>query len=295
MPRPGGKGSDPSSSPHFPPWSVDRQGDVALPPYYQPEEDDEMPFICSLSGDNGIMGCHEIPPLKERGRECCLSKDDVHDLGPGRQDLNASGLCVNWNRYYNVCRTGSANPHKGAINFDNIGYAWIVIFQVRPLGLAGRPQWGWSRQSRQTGVQGALGTGYFAAVGGKKGQEQRAVVRGPWGGGAGPHWGGCPAHSALGSGRFTGFRTSRRDVITAQQPRSGTCLQDRVGGLPGGSFFARSEQDSSIGEDPVSVLPKAAPPPSLGGRVWGQSPTSCIMATLPGEAELPPVLLGRLH
>ncbi|XP_053440941.1 voltage-dependent T-type calcium channel subunit alpha-1I isoform X1 [Nycticebus coucang] len=106
------------------------QGDVALPPYYQQEEDDEMPFICSLSGDNGIMGCHEIPPLKEQGRECCLSKDDVYDLGTGRQDLNASGLCVNWNRYYNVCRTGSANPHKGAINFDNIGYAWIVIFQV---------------------------------------------------------------------------------------------------------------------------------------------------------------------
>ncbi|XP_036862815.2 voltage-dependent T-type calcium channel subunit alpha-1I isoform X3 [Manis javanica] len=106
------------------------QGDVALPPYYQPEEDDEMPFICSLSGDNGIMGCHEIPPLKEQGRECCLSKDDVYDFGAGRQDLNTSGLCVNWNRYYNVCRTGSANPHKGAINFDNIGYAWIVIFQV---------------------------------------------------------------------------------------------------------------------------------------------------------------------
>ncbi|XP_006865231.1 PREDICTED: voltage-dependent T-type calcium channel subunit alpha-1I [Chrysochloris asiatica] len=106
------------------------QGDVALPPFYQPEDDDEMPFICSLSGDNGIMGCHEIPPLKEQGRECCLSKDDVYDFGAGRQDLNASGLCVNWNRYYNVCRTGSANPHKGAINFDNIGYAWIVIFQV---------------------------------------------------------------------------------------------------------------------------------------------------------------------
>lgn len=101
-----------------------------------------MPFICSLSGDNGIMGCHEIPPLKEQGHECCLSKDDVYDFGAGRQDLNASGLCVNWNRYYNVCRTGSANPHKGAINFDNIGYAWIVIFQVRQQppcwGL-----WGW--------------------------------------------------------------------------------------------------------------------------------------------------------
>uniref|UniRef100_A0A8C3LQ48 Voltage-dependent T-type calcium channel subunit alpha n=1 Tax=Chrysolophus pictus TaxID=9089 RepID=A0A8C3LQ48_CHRPC len=106
------------------------QGDIVLPPYYQPEEDDEMPFICSLSGDNGIMGCHEIPPLKERGHECCLDKDDYYYYNSVRQEFNVSGMCVNWNQYYNVCRTGNANPHKGAINFDNIGYAWIVIFQV---------------------------------------------------------------------------------------------------------------------------------------------------------------------
>uniref|UniRef100_A0A8C4JKA8 Calcium voltage-gated channel subunit alpha1 I n=1 Tax=Dromaius novaehollandiae TaxID=8790 RepID=A0A8C4JKA8_DRONO len=105
-------------------------GDIVLPPYYQPEEDDEMPFICSLSGDNGIMGCHEIPPLKERGHECCLDKDDYYYYNSVRQEFNISGMCVNWNQYYNVCRTGNANPHKGAINFDNIGYAWIVIFQV---------------------------------------------------------------------------------------------------------------------------------------------------------------------
>ncbi|XP_051483351.1 voltage-dependent T-type calcium channel subunit alpha-1I isoform X2 [Apus apus] len=106
------------------------QGDIVLPPYYQPEEDDEMPFICSLSGDNGIMGCHEIPPMKERGHECCLDKDDYYYYNSVRQEFNISGMCVNWNQYYNVCRTGNANPHKGAINFDNIGYAWIVIFQV---------------------------------------------------------------------------------------------------------------------------------------------------------------------
>uniref|UniRef100_A0A4W5JEZ6 Ion transport domain-containing protein n=1 Tax=Hucho hucho TaxID=62062 RepID=A0A4W5JEZ6_9TELE len=40
------------------------------------------------------------------------------------------GGCVNWYQYYNVCRAGELNPHKGAINFDNIGYAWIAIFQV---------------------------------------------------------------------------------------------------------------------------------------------------------------------
>nr|XP_060633075.1 voltage-dependent T-type calcium channel subunit alpha-1I isoform X3 [Anolis sagrei ordinatus] len=106
------------------------QGNITLPPYYQPEEDDEMPFICSLSGDNGIMGCHEIPPLKERGHVCCLDKDDYFYYTSVRQEFNVSGMCVNWNQYYSECRTGNANPHKGAINFDNIGYAWIVIFQV---------------------------------------------------------------------------------------------------------------------------------------------------------------------
>ncbi len=38
--------------------------------------------------------------------------------------------CVNWNKYYTNCSAGEANPFKGAINFDNIGYAWIAIFQV---------------------------------------------------------------------------------------------------------------------------------------------------------------------
>ncbi|ETE66370.1 Voltage-dependent T-type calcium channel subunit alpha-1I, partial [Ophiophagus hannah] len=106
------------------------QGNITLPPYYQPEEEDEKPFICSLSGDNGIMGCQEIPPLKERGHVCCLDKDDFFYYTSVRQEFNVSGMCVNWNQYYNECRTGNANPHKGAINFDNIGYAWIVIFQV---------------------------------------------------------------------------------------------------------------------------------------------------------------------
>ncbi|XP_063282469.1 voltage-dependent T-type calcium channel subunit alpha-1I [Pelobates fuscus] len=106
------------------------KGDITLPPYYQPEEDDEMPFICSLSGDNGIMGCHEIPPLRDRGHECCLDKEDYYYYNSIRQEFNVSGMCVNWNQYYNVCRTSNTNPHKGAINFDNIGYAWIVIFQV---------------------------------------------------------------------------------------------------------------------------------------------------------------------
>ncbi|XP_077397285.1 voltage-dependent T-type calcium channel subunit alpha-1I isoform X2 [Festucalex cinctus] len=110
------------------------------PPYYRPEEDDERPFICSLASDNGIMSCSDVPARRQGGQTCCLDKEDalhrkalglipepmVNGSGAG----DAMGLCINWHQYYTRCHTGSTNPHKGAINFDNIVYAWIVIFQV---------------------------------------------------------------------------------------------------------------------------------------------------------------------
>lgn len=110
------------------------------PPYYQPEEDDERPFICSLPSDNGIMSCGDVPARREGGRTCCLDKEDAlhrqalglspEPLANGSGAGEALGLCINWNQYYTRCHTGNTNPHKGAINFDNIVYAWIVIFQV---------------------------------------------------------------------------------------------------------------------------------------------------------------------
>ncbi|XP_056315197.1 voltage-dependent T-type calcium channel subunit alpha-1I-like [Danio aesculapii] len=124
---------------------------VSLPaPYYALDEEDERPFICSLPQDNGIMSCGDVPARRLAGHQCCLDVDDllhhqalgillepVHHQAPGillEPVLNTSavppGLCVNWHQYYTRCHTGHKNPHKGAINFDNIGYAWIVIFQV---------------------------------------------------------------------------------------------------------------------------------------------------------------------
>ncbi|XP_074542124.1 voltage-dependent T-type calcium channel subunit alpha-1I [Halichoeres trimaculatus] len=112
---------------------------ISLPrPYYMADEDDERPFICSLPVDNGIMSCTDVPARREGGKTCCLDKDDVlyrQSLGLSPEPLangsvSVAGLCVNWNRYYTRCHTGLRNPHKGAINFDNIAYAWIVIFQV---------------------------------------------------------------------------------------------------------------------------------------------------------------------
>ncbi|KAK5925860.1 hypothetical protein CgunFtcFv8_021483 [Champsocephalus gunnari] len=112
---------------------------INLPrPYYSADEDDERPFICSLPIDNGIMSCSDVPARREGGRTCCLDKDDAlyrQSLGLSPEPLangsvSVGGLCVNWNQYYTRCHTGLSNPHKGAINFDNICFAWIVIFQV---------------------------------------------------------------------------------------------------------------------------------------------------------------------
>uniref|UniRef100_A0A669CWL4 Voltage-dependent T-type calcium channel subunit alpha n=1 Tax=Oreochromis niloticus TaxID=8128 RepID=A0A669CWL4_ORENI len=118
---------------------------ISLPrPYYMADEDDERPFICSLPVDNGIMSCSDVPARREGGKTCCLDKDDIlyrQSIGLSPEPLangsvSVAGLCVNWNQYYTRCHTGYSNPHKGAINFDNIAFAWIVIFQV---GFTGQP------------------------------------------------------------------------------------------------------------------------------------------------------------
>ncbi|XP_053367832.1 voltage-dependent T-type calcium channel subunit alpha-1G isoform X4 [Clarias gariepinus] len=93
---------------------------VDLPHYYH--VDDESPFICSLMGDNGMRHCNSIPRLHEEGLQCQL------DMGAYNSTDNTT--CVDWNQYYTNCSAGDVNPFKGAINFDNIGYAWIAIFQV---------------------------------------------------------------------------------------------------------------------------------------------------------------------
>ncbi|XP_056626060.1 voltage-dependent T-type calcium channel subunit alpha-1H [Triplophysa dalaica] len=95
--------------------------------YYRPEESDDIPFICSTERENGMLHCHSVPQRREGGMWCEVTVDNVtdHDF---KQPLHHG--CVNWNVYYNVCRASDHNPHNGAINFDNIGYAWIAIFQV---------------------------------------------------------------------------------------------------------------------------------------------------------------------
>ncbi|XP_064423736.1 voltage-dependent T-type calcium channel subunit alpha-1G [Latimeria chalumnae] len=90
--------------------------------YYHTENDDENPFICSQPRDNGMRFCRDVPAFREEGLKCILGQDSYNSTD--------NTTCVNWNQYYTNCSAGDHNPFKGAINFDNIGYAWIAIFQV---------------------------------------------------------------------------------------------------------------------------------------------------------------------
>ncbi|XP_059990993.1 voltage-dependent T-type calcium channel subunit alpha-1G isoform X5 [Lagenorhynchus albirostris] len=98
---------------------------VDLERYYQTENEDENPFICSQPRENGMRSCRSVPTLRGDGGggpPCVLDYEAYNS--------SSNTTCVNWNQYYTNCSAGEHNPFKGAINFDNIGYAWIAIFQV---------------------------------------------------------------------------------------------------------------------------------------------------------------------
>ncbi|XP_006832514.1 PREDICTED: voltage-dependent T-type calcium channel subunit alpha-1G isoform X20 [Chrysochloris asiatica] len=98
---------------------------VDLERYYQTENEDESPFICSQPRENGMRSCRSVPTLRGDGGggpPCGLDYEAYNS--------SSNTTCVNWNQYYTNCSAGERNPFKGAINFDNIGYAWIAIFQV---------------------------------------------------------------------------------------------------------------------------------------------------------------------
>lgn len=80
-------------------------------------------FICSQPHDNGMTKCTELPVYTDptTGRPC---------NGSVYSPLSA-GECINWNQFYSSCRSVGNNPFQGAISFDNIGLAWVAIFQVK--------------------------------------------------------------------------------------------------------------------------------------------------------------------
>uniref|UniRef100_A0A8D3DI20 Voltage-dependent T-type calcium channel subunit alpha-1H n=1 Tax=Scophthalmus maximus TaxID=52904 RepID=A0A8D3DI20_SCOMX len=106
---------------------------LSMSSYYMTEDGEDSPFICSAPRENGMLRCHDVPPFSEGRAECSLAAPHQSSALIGSAPVVGGASvngCVNWNQYYNVCRQGNHNPHKGAVSFDNIGYAWIAIFQV---------------------------------------------------------------------------------------------------------------------------------------------------------------------
>uniref|UniRef100_UPI00358F5E64 voltage-dependent T-type calcium channel subunit alpha-1G-like n=1 Tax=Myxine glutinosa TaxID=7769 RepID=UPI00358F5E64 len=119
----------------FPEQNATANYNISLNAYYRPHGHRGSPFVCSLAEDNGMRSCSEVPPLRSHGTVCrgipsppsTLStlQSDKHAL-----DGNNGSLCMDWNRLYTECHASKNNPYKDSISFDNIGYAWISIFQV---------------------------------------------------------------------------------------------------------------------------------------------------------------------
>ena len=112
---------------------------LGLTKYYVTEN--EKDYICSLPGDGGISKCHlpdhpehHLPHFVYRERSCNGSAlpfaNNTPSAANDSDSSTSSSSCVNWNQYYSDCKAGVNNPFQGAISFDNIGLAWVAIFQV---------------------------------------------------------------------------------------------------------------------------------------------------------------------
>ena len=92
---------------------------VTLPSFYRQRG---LDVVCSLPHGDGMSKCVDLVPFVVNGTRCNASPTtDV--------DVNSS-TCVDWNRYYTSCRATDTNPFQNAVSFDDIGHAWIAIFQV---------------------------------------------------------------------------------------------------------------------------------------------------------------------
>ncbi|CAF3704659.1 unnamed protein product [Adineta steineri] len=102
-------------------------GDTLLRPFYIPLDQDS--FVCSPAHSSGMTKCTEIPKLRKGNMTCEL---DYHSYTEqlSRDPHKPVNGCVNWNQYYKFCNVSDKNPYAGSISFDNIGLAWVVIFQI---------------------------------------------------------------------------------------------------------------------------------------------------------------------
>jgi len=102
---------------------------VTLPLFYRHRG---MDFVCSPPNNDGMSKCVDLLPFELDDRRCNASVATSGDWTTNIADvLNESTSCVDWNRYYTACRSTDTNPFHNAVSFDDIGHAWIAIFQVQ--------------------------------------------------------------------------------------------------------------------------------------------------------------------
>ncbi|CAF3048488.1 unnamed protein product [Rotaria sp. Silwood2] len=98
--------------------------DFPFQSFYIPSDQDS--FICSDPSSSGMTKCSEIPQLRRDNMICNL---DFHSLSSSLANKTING-CINWNQYYQLCAISDKNPFSGMISFDNIGLAWLAVFQI---------------------------------------------------------------------------------------------------------------------------------------------------------------------
>ena len=102
-------------------------------------------YVCGLPESDGMSRCSNLPPFGYYRRDisdksfvaCNQTLGDYSAAAASpdtRWKVDSNGTtrppCVDWNRYYSNCRADADNPFHGAVSFDDIGHAWIAIFQV---------------------------------------------------------------------------------------------------------------------------------------------------------------------
>ncbi|KAI9539102.1 hypothetical protein NQZ68_009179 [Dissostichus eleginoides] len=109
---------------------IPTNNNMSLSPYFETKFDEKVPFVCTREDKSGTQHCRDIPPYQENGGNCSLAAPHNASAANWGIPTVASHTCVNWHSFYNVCRASEKNPRRGVINFDNIFYAWITIFQM---------------------------------------------------------------------------------------------------------------------------------------------------------------------
>jgi len=98
---------------------------VTLPSVYRHRG---LDFVCSMPHDDGMSKCVDLLPFVLNGTRCMASATIDDWTTTTDPDVNQS--CIDWHLYYTSCRATDHNPFQNSISFDDIGHAWVAIFQV---------------------------------------------------------------------------------------------------------------------------------------------------------------------